>query len=504
MAFKQREEGPKPPAPSARPAASSEEKGIKAAAPRSMPERLMSLDAFRGFTMLLMVSGGWGITRLVEQHPEMVAKFDGHWYGKPWKLFWNTAAWQLDHVAWTGCVAWDLIQPAFTFMVGVSMPFSYAKRESRGDSWRAQFWHALVRSLILIGLGIFLRSTGSSMTYFTFEDTLTQIGLGYLFAFVLLRAPFVAQCVAVLVILGGYWFAFFHYPLPPPEGNHVTQYLTSHNVKPEDWNQFTDAGLKPAGIAAHWNKHTNAAAAADRVFLNLFPRSAPPWEGKKFWINRGGYQTLSFIPCIVTMLFGVMAGQMLRGPWTPGKKLATLMAAGMGCLIVAMAIDTTIWPFHFDRLNYSLCPIVKRIWTPSWTVFSAGWAFLFLGLFYWVVDMRGHRRLGFPLAIVGMNSIFVYCVAELVADRRGGWIANMLKIHLTAFDHGMQGLIVKLGNRLPAIGNLSFVRWLGHASLTDFFYGGSIYQPIWLEFAILFLVWLTCLWLYRRRLFIRI
>ena len=83
--------------------------------------------------------------------------------------------------------------------------------------------HAAVRSLILIALGIFLRSTHSSMTHFTFEDVLTQIGLGYIFVFILLRAPFVAQMMAVLVILGGYWFFFFHYPLPPPEGNLVTR-----------------------------------------------------------------------------------------------------------------------------------------------------------------------------------------------------------------------------------------------------------------------------------------
>jgi predicted acyltransferase len=519
MAFKQREEGPKPAAPAAKPGAPPAEKPAKGAA-RPLPERLMSLDAYRGFTMLLMVSGGWGITSLVRKNPEMLTQFDERWYGKPWKMFWNTAAWQLDHVAWTGCVAWDLIQPAFMFMVGVAMPFSYAKREARGDSWGLQFTHALIRSLILIGLGIFLRSPDHNLppeqqiTYFTFEDVLTQIGLGYIFVFVLLRAPFVAQLVAVLVILGGYWFAFYRYPLPPPEGNAVTRYMSERGAKPAVWNQFTDAGLKPTGVAPHWNKHTNAAAAADRVFLNLFPRGGQPWEGKKFWVNGGGYQTLNFIPSIATMLFGVMAGQLLRGPWTQRRKLATLMAAGLVCIVVAMAIDTTIWPFHFDRLNYSLCPIIKRIWTPSWAVFSAGWALWFLGFFYWVVDMRGHRRLAFPLAIIGMNSILVYCLEHLTS----GWLSKMLFINLQAFDRGLQGLIVKLSGRLPSVGNLSFVRWLGHSSVTDFLYGPmerarigvaaggsqSIYTGIWHECALLLLIWLICLWLYRRRIFIRI
>jgi heparan-alpha-glucosaminide N-acetyltransferase len=501
MAFKQREEGPKAPPPPARPAASTEEKSAKsAAASKSMPERLMSLDAFRGFTMLLMVSDGWAISNLVKHHSDILTRYDDHWYGKPWKMFWNTAAWQLQHVEWTGCVAWDLIQPCFMFMVGVAMPFSFAKREARGDSWGLQFRHALIRSLILIGLGIFLRSTNSNMTYFTFEDVLTQIGLGYIFVFILLRTPFVAQCVAVLVILGGYWFCFYHYPLPA-EGNLVTKYLMEHGAKPDEWNQFTNAGLKPDHIAEHWNKHTNAAAAADRVFLNWFPRSREPWNGKKFWVNSGGYQTLNFIPSIVTMLFGVMAGQLLRGPWTARKKLGTLMAAGLGCFVVAMAIDTTIWPFHVGRLSYSLCPIVKRIWSPSWAVFSAGWAFWFLGLFYWVVDMRGHRRLAFPLAIIGMNSILVYCLDHL----SGHWLSDMLRIHLATFDQGVHGLVVKLSNALPAVGRLSFVRWMGHASLSDVFYGReSVFTPIWHEFAILLLIWLICLWLYRRRIFVRI
>ena len=138
--------------------------------------------------------------------------------------------------------------------------------------------------------------------------------------------------------------------------------IERRHMKPEEWNQFT-------GLAAHWNKHTNAAAEADRKFLNLFPRPEEPWEGKKFWINGGGYQTLNFVPSLATMLLGVMAGQLLRSLRTPRRKLEILIVAGVACFIVSMAIDTTIWPFHFDKLSYSFCPVVKRIWTPSWAVF---------------------------------------------------------------------------------------------------------------------------------------
>jgi predicted acyltransferase len=476
MAFKQpddksRQAGPGSAAPPpSKPAAPPVEKPAKnVARPKGAPERLVSLDAYRGLTMLLMASGGLEIGRLVKRDPDFLHRFDASWFGKPWTMFWQTAATQLEHVTWTGCTVWDLIQPSFMFMVGVAMPYSFASRTARGDSWGKQFGHAVVRSLVLILLGIFLRSTHSGMTNFTFEDVLTQIGLGYLFVFLLLSAPFVAQLVALAAILGGYWFLFFHQPLPPPQGNLVRYMTERRNMKPEEWNQFT-------GLAAHWNKHTNAAAEFDRKFLNVFPRPEEPWEGKKFWINGGGYQTLNFVPSMATMLLGVMAGQLLRSVRTPRRKLELLIGAGVLCFIASMAIDTTIWPFHFDKLTYSFCPIVKRIWTPSWAVFSAGWTFWFLAVFYWIVDMRGHRRLVFPLAIVGMNSIAVYCMAELI----DGWLARTLRIHLNAFDAG------------------------AHTSLAHWFSTETAPAAVRQACAVLFLIWLITLWMYRRRIFIRI
>ena len=312
MAFKQSEDKArqpddktKPSPPAAKPASSPVDKSAKAdKSVKNVPrikivsERLASLDAYRGLTMLLLASGGFEIAKLVGLDKPFVHRFDGNWFGKPWTLLWETAAAQLQHVAWTGCTVWDLIQPSFMFMVGVAMPFSYAVRAARGDSWSRQFVHALFRSITLILLGIFLRSRHSPMTNFTFEDVLTQIGLGYLFVYLLLGVPFWGQLLALAAILGGYWFFFFHYPLPPPEGNLVTRYLTEVMGRtPDTWNQFS-------GLAAHWNKYTNAAAHVDRTFLNFFPRPGEFWEGKKFWVNREGYQTLNFVPSLATATSG--------------------------------------------------------------------------------------------------------------------------------------------------------------------------------------------------------
>ena len=78
--------------------------------------RLVSLDAYRGLIMLTLLCGG--IFQSLAGHPR-----------------WGWLAAHNDHVEWEGTVYWDLIQPAFMFMVGVAMPFAFAARAARGDSW---------------------------------------------------------------------------------------------------------------------------------------------------------------------------------------------------------------------------------------------------------------------------------------------------------------------------------------------------------------------------------
>src|SRR6185436_7038388 len=122
-----------------------------------------------------------------------------------------------SHVEWIGCSLHDLIQPSFSFIVGVALPFSIATRLARGQSPGQMTMHALWRSLLLILLGVFLRSTSRPMTYWTFEDTLSQIGLGYPFLFLLGFRSMRVQCIALAVVLIGYWAAFTLYPLPGPD-----------------------------------------------------------------------------------------------------------------------------------------------------------------------------------------------------------------------------------------------------------------------------------------------
>jgi predicted acyltransferase len=101
-----------------------------------LSHRLISLDAYRGFVMLLMASEGLYIGRVARQLPD--------------SAFWQFLAHQTEHVPWRGCTLWDLIQPSFMFMVGVALPFSIASRRARGQEFSRMLLHALWRSVALI------------------------------------------------------------------------------------------------------------------------------------------------------------------------------------------------------------------------------------------------------------------------------------------------------------------------------------------------------------------
>ena len=132
------------------------------------PKRMVSLDAYRGFVMLAMASNGFAIHRVLSRHPEIVGRFDGSSFATVWEVSWRWLAHQLTHVPWTGCVFWDLIQPSFMFMVGVAMPFSFAKRQAQGQSPMRRFAHVLFRAAVLVALGVFLQSKRAEMTDFNY------------------------------------------------------------------------------------------------------------------------------------------------------------------------------------------------------------------------------------------------------------------------------------------------------------------------------------------------
>lgn len=390
----------------------------------TLPTRISSVDVYRGFVMFLMMAEVLEFGNISKSLPE--------------SSFWAFLAFHQDHVEWVGCSLHDLIQPSFSFLVGVALPYSIASRMAKGQSFGAMFGHTIQRSLILIFLGIFLRSMHREQTNFTFEDTLTQIGLGYPILFWLGFRSFRTQLIALCTILVGYWLAFALYPLPDANFDYAAVGVTP------DWEH----NLK--GFAAHWNKNTNLAWSFDQWFLNLFSREKP------FIRNGGGYSTLSFIPTLGTMILGLLAGQWLKNEDSPIEKVKRFAVIGVALLMVGSILNWT-----------GVCPNVKRIWTPTWTLFSGGWCFIFLAFFYWIVDIKNYKKAFFWLMVIGMNSIAAYIISHTLVE----FIHHSLQIHVAK----------------------TYDQWLGEA-----------YAPLVHGSVILFTEWMILYWMNQNRIFVRI
>jgi predicted acyltransferase len=388
--------------------------------------RIASIDAYRGFVMLLMMAEVLRLERVARQQPG--------------SQLWAWLAHHQTHVEWVGCSLHDLIQPSFSFLVGVALPLSIQNRRARGQTWMRMCSHAWWRSLLLILLGVFLRSLGASQTHWTFEDTLSQIGLGYGVLFLLGFCSLRQQWLALGLVLAAYFAAFALYPLPGPDFDYLRVGVSA------EW--LREHGL--SGFAAHWQKNSNLAWHFDVWFLNLFPRE------KLFTHNAGGYATLSFIPTLATMILGLLAGSALQKPQNPAVKIRWFVTVGLAGLTLGWLLGIT-----------GICPVVKRIWTPSWVLFSGGWCFLLLAGFFAVIDHLQRKRWAFPLIVIGTNSIAAYCMAHLLEPL----VSSSLKTHLGT----------------------------GFFSLA-----GPAFEPLLLGGAVLLVYWLLLLWLYRRRIFLRV
>jgi len=386
--------------------------------------RITSIDAFRGLVMFLMLAEAMRLWTLHTAFPE--------------SRFWSIVAYNTSHVPWQGCSLHDLIQPAFSFLVGAAMPFSLAKRRANGEPFGRLLAHAVWRSIALILLGICLRSLERQQTYWTFEDTLTQIGLGYTFLFLLAFTSLRTQIVVFVTILVAFWGAFVLYPLPGPDFDY-----TKVGV-PANWPHLY------SGFLAHFNKNSNLSWAFDVWFLNLFPRE------KQFLYNSGGWSTLSFIPTLATMMLGLWAGRWLQSARTTVEKLKGLLIGGVALTFAGLLLQ---W-LHIN-------PIVKRIWTSSYTLYSGGLILLILAGFYAAIELKGWRKWSFPLLVIGANSIAIYVMSWTI-------------------EHFISSALVR------------------HLSPAPFAIMGPPFEPVLRGLGVLIVFWLILFWMWRRKIFLRI
>jgi heparan-alpha-glucosaminide N-acetyltransferase len=383
--------------------------------------RIGSLDVYRGIVMFLL-----GV-RLLKLE-EVAVHF-------PHSAIWQFLGYHSTHIPWVGCSLNDLIHPSFAFLTGASLVFSVSARKHKGQSHWHMTLHALWRAVALVLLGIFMRSLDRDVTHWTFDETLTQTGLGYMAVYALAYYGTRTRWIWFAVILIGYWLFYACFPLVPVHANPM-----DFNT-PEGWQHDW------TGFFAHWNHNRNAGWVFDRWLLNQFPRDAP-YVG-----YLGGYTTLNFIPTIGTMILGLMAGTWLKQADQPVKRLAL---AGVACITFSFVL-------HFG----GICPIVKRLWTPAWVFFSGGCCLLILSALYQIIDVKQWRRWSFVFVVIGVNSLAMYVMRHTLEN----WLDEELQKH--------------------------FGPWV-------FQVFGAEVQPVMIGVCSLVLLWLILLWMYRRKVYIRL
>lgn len=420
------------------------------------PKRLLSLDAFRGLIMCLLAINGLAVNATAKKLGYRVGAEAETWTAQIWQwlAFHNSHPQWNSQFYWVGCSLWDLIQPSFMFMVGVAMPYSYASRKKRGDSEFGLTIHALIRAVVLVLLGVFLATRNSGLySNRMFTNVLAQIGLGYFFVFLLLRLTAKVQIGCGIAVLVGYSLFLTTYDVVDPPPQNSIDSIATLSV--------------PDSIAGQYALYTNGAAGADIKILGLeelgIPKKAaivPDAKAgnrsiqvkKKLPVHPAGYATLNFVPSMVTMLLGVLAGTLLRSEESEKSKLKRLVVGGVICFTIAIVASFTV------------CPIVKKIWTPAWVLYSGGIVLWFLAGLYGVVDVLGFRRWTWPFVVVGVNSLAIYLMSSLMK----GWIVACLRTYL--------GKDIFAGN----------------------------YGPTMQAIAVFFVLWLMCFYLYRNKIFFRI
>jgi predicted acyltransferase len=288
---------------------------------------------------------------------------------------------QLDHAPWQGLTAWDLVQPVFMFIVGVSMPFAITRKWNSGVSWQTTFIAALKRSLILLFLGWLI---GSTTEQSSFTNVLAQLSVTYMVAFLLMRANIKWQLLVSLavIILNDVIYQSFKVP------GYDQPYTIDHNF-------------------GSW--------------FDLFLTGA---------LHDDGWVSFNAVPTIAHTVWGVMAGNILMKNRTPQRKVTTLFAVGM--LGVAAG--------YFSGLYI---PMIKRICTSSFVLASGGWALLLLAACYLIIDVWQKKKGVWIFAVVGMNPLFIYLfwhnggtavmktLSAPVLDRLLGWTSPEI-IHIVS------------------------------------------------------------------------
>jgi predicted acyltransferase len=324
--------------------------------PATRPQRLESLDVFRGLTIAAMIlvndPGSDSFYWPLGHADELITAHPSGWYpGKGW----------VEANGWTPT---DLIFPFFLFIVGASMVLSFAARRARGDSRQSLMKHAARRSALILLIGYAIRILPYvDFSHMRYPGVLQRIAIVYLFASVItLWTSTRGRILWIAGLLAGYYAVMRFVPVP---GCDHAAWMTQH--------------CSLAGFLDH------------KLMLgHLYRRDFDP-EG-----------LLSTFPAIATTLLGTLAGEFLRSSASLRQKLRGLLIAGVAGVAAGYA-----WHLSF--------PISKPLWTSSYVLFTAGAACLLLALCWWLIEMRGWRVWSRPFLWLGSNAILAYALSTFVA-----------------------------------------------------------------------------------------
>jgi predicted acyltransferase len=324
-------------------------------------QRLVSLDAMRGFAMFWIMGGRELLLAIVNCPPQWMYGFvDKHW-------LYDAVETQVTHPKWTGFVAWDMVMPVFLFLVGASMPFAFAKRVEREVPLTITYARIGRRVLVLWFFGMLAQGVLQKLQVYglvgleLYSNTLQAIAVGYLVTSIALIHFNVAGQLALFATLTLSYGA-------------ILMFVPFHG--------------HPGGMLL---RTVNLPRYVDEMILGVFRR-----EHSYTWI----VTSLGFA---ASVLLGAMAGHLLRSPLSVRRKLQSLVAAG-----VVLATLGWIWSYWL--------PLNRHLWTSSMILWAGGVSFLMLALFYFVIDVLGFKAWAFPFVVIGANALFAY-VFDHVFDR---------------------------------------------------------------------------------------
>lgn len=308
-----------------------------------MDGRLASLDVLRGFDMFL----------LLFFQPVLVAF--GSAVDWPWL---NAVLYNFEHEDWVGFRFWDLVMPLFLFMVGTSMPFSFAKYAKNPD--RSEVYKKILRRFVILFVaGMIVQGNLLALDpsrLHIYVNTLQAIACGYLIAsLILLNCNMRWQLIITASLLIIYWI--------------------------------------PMTFCGDFTREGSFAFMVDKVLMGRF-RGDLDYT----WI----WSSLTFG---VTVMLGAFAGQIIRNGNNERMRTVKVLLLVGGALIVG----GWLWGLQM--------PVIKKLWTCSMTLLAGGYCFLLMALFYYWIDCRGHIRGLEWLKIYGMNAITAYMIGEVISFR---------------------------------------------------------------------------------------